>query len=179
MTSINRCTSNISDFVHPNDRTIDSLGPFLERPVFQERFLSQAPPQDTRHELELAPGLSFLFDVFERVRARARKRAWFQRCQEIEWKHPASQQVTLNQLIAHKVFDKKAGDWNTCQICSNRGWSDPCAEVLFQERLFFFCLVRDASKLCLNVCGPRGFSSLSLTWLRSQPQSSHIFWEGR
>ncbi|CAK9112259.1 Protein transport protein Sec61 subunit alpha (Secretory 61 complex subunit alpha) [Durusdinium trenchii] len=27
--------------------------------------------------------------------------------QEIEWKHPASQQVTLNQLIAHKVFDKK------------------------------------------------------------------------
>lgn len=27
--------------------------------------------------------------------------------QEIEWKHPSSQQVTLNSLMSHKVFDKK------------------------------------------------------------------------
>ena len=30
------------------------------------------------------------------------------RRQEIEWKHPSSQQVTLNSLMSHKVFDKKA-----------------------------------------------------------------------
>ena len=40
-----------------------------------------------------------------------------QRSQEIEWKHPSSQQVTLNSLMSHKVFEKKAGSDGVVRWC--------------------------------------------------------------
>ena len=54
-------------------------------------------------------GLGESHGIFRKVLNQLRDSGVVFGAQEIEWKHPSSQQVTLNSLMSHKVFDKKAG----------------------------------------------------------------------